>query len=67
MAVILSEREDIEFRQLTLLIILGMWIAAEHLYFDHDWQAKFRVIRCVYWTFFCTIRIELPDDPEGAD
>ncbi len=66
-AIILNEREDVEFKQLVLLIVLVVWLLAEHLYFDHDWQAKFRVVRGIYWTFFCVIRIDVPDDPEGAD
>ena len=67
MAIILSEKEDIEFKQLVLLITYLVWFAAEYLYFDWDWQAKFRVVRIIYWTFACTIRIEIPDDPEGLD
>ena len=67
LGIILSEREDIEFKQLVLLIVILLWFAGEYLYFDHEWQAKFRVVRVIYWTFFCTIRIEVPDDPEGLD
>jgi hypothetical protein len=64
---ILSEKEDIEFKQLILLLVLVIWLAAEHLYFDWSWQAKFRVVRVIYFSFFCTIRIEVPDDPEGLN
>jgi len=67
MAIILSEKEDIEFKQLVLIGINIIWLLAEYLYFDWEWQAKFRVVRVIYWTFFCTIRIEVPDDPEGLD
>lgn len=67
LGIILSEKEDIEFRQLILLIVNALWLAAEYLYFDWEWQAKFRVVRVIYFTFFCTIRVEVPDDPEGHD
>ena len=67
MAIILTEKEDIEFKQLVLLGVLVIWLLAEYLYFDWEWQAKFRVVRVIYWTFFCTIRIDVPDDPEGLD
>ncbi len=67
MAIILTEKEDIEFKQLVLLGVLVVWLLAEYLYFDWEWQAKFRVVRVIYWTFFCTIRIDVPDDPEGLD
>lgn len=66
LGIILSEKEDIEFKQLVLLIVILLWLLGEHLYFEH-WQAKFRVVRVIYWTFFCTIRIDIPDDPEGHD
>ena len=65
--IILSEREDIEFKQLTLITVTALWLVAEYLYFDWSWQAKFRVVRFVYWTFFMTIRVEIPDDPEDQD
>jgi hypothetical protein len=67
MAIILTEKEDLEFKQLVLIAVLVVWLAAEYLYFDWEWQAKFRVVRVIYWTFFCSIRIEVPDDPEGLN
>ena len=67
MAIILTEKEDLEFKQLVLIAVLVVWLAAEYLYFDWEWQAKFRVVRVIYWTFFCIIRIEVPDDPEGLN
>ena len=67
MAIILTEKEDLEFKQLVLIAVLVVWLAAEYLYFDWEWQAKFRVVRVIYWTFLCSIRIEVPDDPEGLN
>ena len=34
LGIILSEKEDIEFKQLVLLIVILLWFAGEYFYFD---------------------------------
>jgi len=67
MAIILNEKEDYEFKQLVLLAVLALWLAAEYLYMDWHMPIKFRIMRFIYWTFMGTVRIDVPDDPEGLD
>ena len=66
-AMILSEREDCEFKQLILLIQNLVWLLLEYLYLEWETPTKFRIIRCIYFGFLGTTRIDLFDHPETDD
>ena len=67
MALILSEREDAEFKQMILLIVNLAWLLLEYTYLDWSTPIKFRIIRCIYFGFLGTTRIDLFDHPETDD
>jgi len=67
MAMILSMKEDAEFKQMILLLQNLVWFLIEHLFLDWDTQVKFRIIRCLYFGFLGTTRIDIFDNPETDD
>ena len=67
MALILSEKEDAEFKQMILLIQNIIWLLMEYLYLEWHTPIKFRIIRCIYFGFLGTTRIDILDRPETDD
>ena len=67
MAIILSMKEDAEFKQMILLIQNLIWLVIEYLFLDWDSPIKFRVIRVLYFGFLGTSRIDIFDNPETDD
>jgi len=67
MAVILSEKEDAEFKQMILLIQNLIWFLLEYLFLDWETPIKFRVIRILYFFFLGTTRIDIFDNPDTDD
>ncbi len=67
MAIILSLREDAEFKQMILLIQNLVWLVLSYLVLDWTTPIKFRVIRLIYFAFLGTTRIDIFDNPETDD
>ena len=67
MALILSMREDAEFKQMILLLQNLIWFLLEYLFLEWDTPIKFRVIRVIYFAFLGTTRIDIFDNPETDD
>ena len=67
MAVILSEREDAEFKQIVLILVNIIWLILEYTYLDWNTPIKFRVIRVIYFSFVGITRIDMFDHPETDD
>lgn len=64
MALILSEKEDGEFKQSILIIVNLVWLLLEHLYLDWSTPLKFRIVRCIYFGFLGITRIDLFDSSD---
>ena len=67
MAMILSMKEDAEFKQMILLLQNLIWFIIEYIFMDWDSPIKFRIIRCIYFGFLGTTRIDIFDNPETDD
>ena len=67
MPMILSMKEDAEFKQMILLIQNIIWLGLEYFVLDWDSPIKFRVIRLLYFGFLGTTRIDIFDNPETDD
>lgn len=65
--VIMSEREDGDFKQMILLMVNLIWFALEYLFLDWETQTKFRVIRLIYFMFANIMRIDIFDHPDTDD
>ena len=50
-----------------LLISNLVWLFLEFVFLDWDSPIKFRVIRCIYFGFLGTTRIDIFDNPETDD
>ena len=64
---ILSLKEDAEFKQMILLIQQLVWLFLELFVLDWDSPIKFRIIRLLYFGFLGTTRIDIFDNPETDD
>ena len=67
MAMILSMKEDAEFKQMILLLQNLIWFIIEYFFMDWDSPIKFRIIRMIYFGFLGTTRIDIFDNPETDD
>lgn len=67
MALILSVKEDSEFKQMILLLQNLVWLLLEYLFLEWDTPIKFRVIRVIYFAFLGITRIDIFDNPETDD
>jgi len=67
MAMILSPKEDGEFKQMILLIVNLIWLALEYLFLDWESPTKFRIIRLIFFVFTGITRIDIFDHPETDD
>jgi len=64
---ILSPKEDAEFKQMILLIVNLVWLILEFFVLDWDTPIKFRVIRLIFFMFCGVTRIDIFDHPETDD
>ena len=67
MAIVFSESENNQFRQLVMLLANILWLAASTFYFDQDWPVKFAIIRCIFFFFAGVTRCELAIEKDKAD
>lgn len=67
MAIILSEREDAEFKQMILLLQNLVWLFMEYCILEWETPIKFRIIRVIFFGFLGTTRIDIFDHPETDD
>jgi hypothetical protein len=67
MALVLSMREESEFKQMILLAVLLIWLFLEHFFLDTESTIKFRIIRLIYWMFVGVTRIDILDNPDTDD
>ena len=51
MPLILTERDELEFRQLSLIVTNIAWLALEYLWLETDSHTKFSVVRMLFFVF----------------
>ena len=56
MPLIMTERDELEFRQLGLIVTNLVWLALEYLWLETDSTYKFRVYRLVYFVMAGSFR-----------
>ena len=62
--IMISERDEIYFRQGVLIVQNLIWLAMEYLLLEWDTDLKFRLIRIIYYLFLSLGRLEFHTDPE---
>ena len=65
--IIYSDRDNIEFRQLMIVITNLIWLCLATFYFDTDAPIKFAIIRCIYFFFIGICRFEMAFDRDSTD
>lgn len=51
MPLVLTEKDEIEFRQIGLIVTNVLWVALEYLYLETDSHIKFSIVRLLYFLF----------------
>ena len=60
----ISEKDEIYFRQGVLIVQNLIWLAMEYLLLEWETDLKFRLIRVIYFFFLGLGRLEFHVDPE---
>ena len=65
--IIYSDRDNIEFRQLMIVITNLIWLCLASFYFDTDAPIKFAIIRCIFFFFMGICRFEMSFEKDTTD
>jgi len=62
--IMISEKDEIYFRQGVLIVQNLIWLAMEYLLLEWETDLKFRLIRIIFFFFLSLGRLEFYVDPE---
>ena len=67
MPLILTERDELEFRQLSLIATNIIWLALEYLWLETDSHIKFSIVRMLYFVMVGGFRAVSTYSRPGTD
>jgi hypothetical protein len=65
--ILFTDRDNIEFRQLMLIVTNLLFILLSTFYFDTDSPIKYGIVRCIYFFFIGVVRYEFSFDEDKLD